>query len=198
MRVNLGSGTSLKHGYINVDTLEIDNNVSREFSFVRSDAREYVRSLRQSSVEEFYSRHFFEHLEFSEAVELIELMRDRLHIGGRIVIVVPHWSNPYYWSDPTHKSTYGLYSFEYFSGGRFFRRKVPSYSKLEGLTTIGVKIRFRSMFSGYVGVYIAKLLEAIANSSKKMQELWEYNLASVLRVYEIEYLIEKTGESKSC
>ncbi len=34
--------------------------------------------------------------------------------GGRIEVIVPHFSNPYGYSDPTHVRFFGAYSFYYF------------------------------------------------------------------------------------
>ena len=46
--------------------------------------------------------------------------------GGAVDVVVPHFSNPYGFSDPTHVRFFGLYTFHYFVGrGRPAPRKVP-------------------------------------------------------------------------
>jgi hypothetical protein len=47
---------------------------------------------------------------------------------GRIEIIVPHFSNPYAYSDPTHVRFFGLYSFFYYADAADQpRRKVPSF-----------------------------------------------------------------------
>ena len=46
-----------------------------------------------------------------------------------MIIVAPHFSNPYFYSDVTHKSTFGLYTCCYYCISTPLRRKVPTYNR---------------------------------------------------------------------
>ena len=62
---------------------------------------------------EIYSRHPLEHVR-----NFLPLMAELHRVtrpGGRIEIIVPHFSNPYGYSDPTHVRHFGLYTFFYFA-----------------------------------------------------------------------------------
>jgi hypothetical protein len=62
--------------------------------------------------------------------------------NGCIEISVPHFSNPYGYSDPTHVRQFGLYTFFYFADEIDQpRRKVPSFYLSERFTVESVRIQ---------------------------------------------------------
>lgn len=64
------------------------------------DVFEFLGSLPAGCVQEVHSSHFLEHV-----TDLPKLMKELARVckpGGRVVSVVPHFSNPYFYSDPTH------------------------------------------------------------------------------------------------
>jgi SAM-dependent methyltransferase len=120
LRLNLGSGQRLIPGFYNVDHLALPG------TDILADLNEPLSELPDNSVAEIYSRHTLEHI--SRFLELMAELHRVTKPGGRIEIIVPHFSNPYYYSDPTHVRFFGLYTFFYFCDEEDQpRRKVPSF-----------------------------------------------------------------------
>src|SRR4051812_22266165 len=105
LRLNLGCGLRRLPGFYNVD------HVSLPGVDILADLEEPLAELPDDSVEQIYCRHTLEHVQ-----RLLELLADLhrvTHADGRLELIVPHFSNPYGYSDPTHVRFFGLYSFFY-------------------------------------------------------------------------------------
>ena len=152
---------------------------------VVGDAIEVLGSLPDSCVERVYASHFIEHVESVD-----ELLRSLVRVctkDAKIIIIAPHFSNPFFYSDPTHQATYGLYTFLYYAQSNYFRRSVPSYCRINGLVLIGVTIGFSSYPPNYVRHGLKKIVQYIVNSSAWAQEFYEEALCWLLPGYEIKY-----------
>ncbi len=79
----------------------------------------------KNSVSYLYMSHFLEHV--SDLGAYINEFSRVISSGGRLEIVVPHFSNPYYYSDSTHKTFFGLYTLSAFAQDNIHSRKVPTY-----------------------------------------------------------------------
>lgn len=102
--LDIGCGSLKKHpDWIGIDMLDAEG------VDIVGDVYEVIKAFPDSSVDEAHAYHFFEHIPEIPAL-LIELRRV-LKQTGFIEIVVPHFSNAYFYSDYTHKSFFGLYSF---------------------------------------------------------------------------------------
>jgi predicted SAM-dependent methyltransferase len=57
------------------------------------NAWEIADLVEPCSVEEVYSRHFFEHLTFAQGVETLHAWRNILTVGGKVTLITPdlHW-----------------------------------------------------------------------------------------------------------
>ncbi|MDD4882945.1 class I SAM-dependent methyltransferase [Sulfuricurvum sp.] len=141
------------------------------------------------SIDEIHSYHFLEHVNDLQFV-LTEIHRV-LKKGGKNIGTVPHFSNPHFYSDFTHKNFFGLYTFAYFENAQTtFRRKVPTfYSGNLSFQTKKIDLVFKSSF---IERYpIKKAIGAIFNSCRYMQELYEENFCFLFPAYEIYFEIEK-------
>ena len=65
-----------------------------------------------SSIEKIHTRHTLEHV-LNPHICISELYR-ACKPGGRITVIVPHYSNHAYWSDLTHRHPFSVRSFEFF------------------------------------------------------------------------------------
>jgi len=128
--------------------------------------------IADNTVDEISSSHFLEHLVNFELVmkEIHRVLKN----DGIHKVTVPHFSNPHYYSDFTHKRFFGLYTFDYFSKQKDqdLRRKVPDfyinfYFKVTRRDLIF--IRYFSMRN--VITYL--LAMPLFNSSNYMKELYE-------------------------
>jgi len=162
--VELGCGPKKKPGSIGVDAIELAG------VDVVANLNEGLAFLPDSSVDRVESVHTFEHLSDIETVirEVVRVLRP----DGECHITVPYFSNPHYYSDYTHKTPWGLYSMGYFcKDGWPYRRKVPTFYNDVGVRMISQKIRFTSEFA--VIRLLKKVVQAIVNSSRTMQEMYE-------------------------
>jgi len=160
--VELGCGDKKRQGRITVDKMDLPN------IDVVADIEEGLTFLPDNSVDEIYCRSVLEHIQNFE-----DLIREILRVlkkNGKVYIFVPHFSNPYYYSDYTHKRTFGLYSFYYFvETEQQLKRKVPNFYTDIRINIISQRLKFRSAFS-------------ILNPFKKLAG-WFVNLHPVLQAY---------------
>lgn len=185
-KLDLGCG-STKRGpdYVGVDVIDgpaVD---------VVGDVLEVVRSLADASVAEVYSSHLFEHLDDLEP--LVSELERVLVVGGVLHVVVPHFSNPYFYSDPTHRRMFGLYTFSYFAEDGVLRRRVPTYGHPLRLRLERVRLNFRSAAEFPVRYRLKAAVGRLVNATPWLTELYEEQLAWLVPCYELEYLLVKTG-----
>lgn len=159
------------------------------------DVYDVLRKIPNNSVSAVYSYHFFEHVEDLGALmkELTRIIKE----NGLLVAVTPHFSNPYFYSDCTHKNQFGLYSFSYLSSDSIFARKVPNYNKSHKFDLCKVKLIFKSPQPFYFRWGLKKLFQAIFNLNRYMMEFYEENLCYIFPCYEIRYEMIKKGHKKS-
>jgi SAM-dependent methyltransferase len=120
LRLNLGSGMRPRPGFFGIDHLALPG------ADIVGDLNEPLSLLPDGCVDEVFSRHALEHVR-----ELLPLMAELHRVcrpNARLEIIVPHFSNPYFYSDPTHVRCFGLYTFFYFSDEDDQpKRKVPAF-----------------------------------------------------------------------
>lgn len=150
------------------------------------DLNEGLAFLPDSSVDEIYSANSLEH------IDNLELLMKEIHRvlkpNGKKHLVVPHYSNPYHYSDPTHKHFFGYYTFYYFSDNQgHLCRKVPAYYFQEKFNVVYIKLYFQTPFS--LLRPISKLLEFIVNINHTTQEFYEFYFSWVFPCYGIEVIL---------
>lgn len=155
------------------------------------DALEVLRSFEDNSVGGIYSSHFLEHHNDRSAI-LSEMVRVTAP-GGIIELRVPHFSSSWYYSDPTHKHLFGLYTFGYYFSNTYFIRGLPKYSLIEGVSIEKIKLRFGSTRPFYVRHAFKKLFQPIVNICKYTQELYEEMFSGILGCSEIHVFIKKNA-----
>jgi len=154
------------------------------------DVFDVLKHFPNSSVSAIYSYHFFEHI--SDLSMLMDELSRVLKRRAILEIVVPHFSNPYFYSDHTHKLSFGLYTFCYFTSNPFFKRSVPSYNKEIKYQLVGVDLIFKSYPPSYFRHGIKIVIGKIVNSTNYMKEFYEENLCYLFPCYEIKYRLRKS------
>lgn len=183
LKIDIGCGPNKKSGFKGMDIIPFPGvdfviDLEKGFSF-----------LEDNSVDEYYTAHFLEHIDNFELV-MGEIYRT-LKPGGICTVFVPHFSNPYFYSDYTHKRFFGLYSFDYFSASDTgFRRKVPSYN-----SSIKFEITERKLILKSPGFFVINLIKKhifnrIFNSSKYFQSVYEEFFTKVFSCYEIKFVLK--------
>lgn len=153
------------------------------------DLNEVLQAFPAESVNLVTSHHVFEHLD--DLGEILDELVRILRPGGRLEIAVPHFSNPYYFSDATHKSFFGLYTLCYFSSGSNFKRKVPSYKRQLHFEILTVDLIFKSSRPFYLRHGFKRLLGLFFNFNNYTRELYEENFCYIFPCYELRYSLRK-------
>ena len=152
-----------------------------------ADLNDGLSFLPDNSIDRIYSHHVLEHVENLELLlkEVIRVLKPNGVFDGE----VPHFSNPYFYSDYTHKSAFGLYSFSYFSKQRYFKRTVPTFYSDINFDISRITLVFKSPF--LIINILKKSFQLMINAHKLMQEVYEENLAYLMPAYEISFKLIK-------
>lgn len=184
LHLELGCGSSKRdEDAVGVDILDMEG------VDVVGDCLTFLKSLPDDSVDQIYSEHFMEHVDDPLAV-LSESARV-LKSGGVFRAVIPHFSNPAFYSDPTHRSYFGLYTFNYWVRTSHFRRQVPQYITPLPMELVQARHRFKSARPFYVRHGIKKVLSSWVNLSRWTQEFYEEHLCWIMPCYEIDYTMRR-------
>ena len=187
--IELGCGPRKRYpGSIGVDVID------GEAVDIVGDALAVLRSFPDGCASLVTSSHFLEHV--PDAGSMLDEMARLLGKDGEIEIIVPHFGHPYFHSDPTHVNRlgFGLYTMSYYARDPRFRRQVPGYVRREHLTLKSVDLRFKSPPPFYGRYALKRVVGALFNSCRYMQELWEENLCYLFPCYEIRYVLGRTAD----
>ncbi len=153
------------------------------------DIYEVLAQFPSQSVDLVSSYHFVEHVP-DVAMLLSELGRI-VKPNGYVEFTVPHFSNPYFYSDPTHRNFFGLYTFCYYANTSFFSRKVPTYDYKVDFSLINVDLAFKSPQPFVFRYGLKRLIGSFFNSCIYMKEFYEENLCYLFPCYEIHYILRR-------
>ena len=165
--LELGCGPARRHpDAVTVDALDFEG------VDVVGDVFSTLALVPDGSVDAVHSYHFLEHLDSLPRIvaEIARVLRP----GGMLHAVVPHFSNPYYYSDYTHRQAFGLYSFSYLADDGILRRRVPRYQK-----------------EFYVRYALRRALAAVVNSTRWTQEWYEAGWTGWFPCYEIDFTVAR-------
>jgi SAM-dependent methyltransferase len=175
--LELGCGTAPHEGRIGIDRLDLAG------VDIVADLNEGLGFLPDACVDEIHSRSLFEHLHGFDL-----LMREMVRVlkpDGRCYVFVPHFSNPYFYSDPTHVRFFGLYTFYYYVPlDRQLRRTVPTFYSDTKIEIYKIRLKFTSPFRPIR--FFRKLMTAIVNSNSALQEWYEGSFTGIVPCYAIE------------
>jgi SAM-dependent methyltransferase len=104
-RLNLGCGTDIRPGYINLDIAALPG------VDVVHDLGTLPLPFPDEMFEEINCKDILEHLDFIPVVREIHRI---LRPGGRVIIEAPHFTSPAVWIDPTHKTAFSADTFAFF------------------------------------------------------------------------------------
>jgi len=183
-KLDLGCGPR-KRGpeYIGVDVIDHDD------VDVVGDVFDVLHRIPTSSVASVFSSHFMEHIDRVDL--LIEEIGRVLMTGGRLETIVPHFSNPYYYSDVTHRTAFGLYSMSYFVDRGPFKRQVPLYAYPPLFHLDEVDLIFKAPPPFYARNALSMVIQRIMNFSRATQEFYEGTVSSWYPCYEMRFLMTR-------
>lgn len=184
VKLNLGSGGNAHelNDYYEVDLLPIEGVA------VVADLNKPLDLLPDESVSHIYSRHCLEHIE--NIMGLMQELHRVMTPDGVAEIIVPHFSNPYYYSDPTHASFFGLYTMYYFCDSEDQpSRKVPAF--YTDIRFVVEEVRISLGPRGWLRRLVFPKLGSRINRSLKMLEWYERSLCWLFPASEIRYVLRK-------
>lgn len=191
VNVELGCGPNkLASDYIGIDIIDYKG------VDIVGDVYEVLKLLPNESVDKIYTKHFLEHV--NNLPDIVTELGRILKKNGDITIIVPHFSNPYYYSDFSHVQPFGLYSFCYLANDNCgFKRKVPTYKRNLDLDLHNVKLIFMTNPGSLIAGKIKRLITIFANISVYTKELYEEYFCYLIPCYEIIYQLKKSSLNKS-
>ena len=164
------------------------DRVDLETVDIVADIEKGLPFLPDACVDRLYCRSVLEHVDNFEGL-LGEMLRV-LKPDGRAAIFVPHFSNPYYYSDYTHRRMFGLYSFYYFvEPDRQLKRKVPVFYTDIRLEIVSLKLVFKTPF--WVSRHLRKAFGWLINRGRCLQEFYELHLCYCVPCDGIEMVIRR-------
>ena len=106
MKLNVGAGTEILQGYINLDIVnlvgtDIVADVNKKLPF------------KDNYFDEILASDIIEHVD--NVPKVIKELHRILKTGGKLKIKVPHYNSPNAYCDPTHKNLFASQSFSYFT-----------------------------------------------------------------------------------
>ena len=183
--VELGCGPNKKEGCIGIDQLDLAG------VDIVADINQGLSFLPNQSVDEIHSKSLLEHVDDLGWVvrEIVRVLKP----GGTKHLFVPHFSNPYYYSDYTHTRFMGLYTFYYFVDEKHqLRRKVPTFYSDVRIRVLSQKMIFQSSFR--LVHYFKKAFQQLVNLSSWTQEFYEENLCYFIPCYGLEIVFRPAPE----
>jgi len=179
--IDLGCGPKKKAGTITIDKIDMPS------VDIIADLEEGLPFLPDRCADQINCKSILEHVDNFE-----NLMREIVRIlkkDGKAHIFVPHFSNPYFYSDFTHKRHFGLYSFYYFvDTEKQLKRKVPNFYTDIRIEIISLRLVFRSPFR--FSHQLKKLFGLIINRHRSLMEYYEQHLCYLCPCYGIEVVFK--------
>lgn len=180
--LELGCGPFRKYN----NSITIDK-VDLESVDILADMNEGLAFIPDNSINEIYSYHFLEHIENFEHL-MLEIYRV-LKKGGKKIGIVPHFSNPHYYSDYTHKISFGLYTFYYMTKIDSLNRKVPTYYNELDFKIREINLIFYSPFR--TRHLLKRIYQKLFNLNTFTKEFYEENLCYIFPANAISFILEK-------
>lgn len=182
--LELGCGDRKRHAHaVGIDVLEYEG------VDIVGEIEATLARLPDDSIQNVYAYHCLEHLENLDRIlnQLARVMKSK----GDLIVEVPHFSNPYYYSDHTHRQPFGLYTFSYLARDALFRRRCPTYQREINFELKRVKLVFKSPPPFYGRYGIKKIFQYLFNVNRYTIEFYEENLCWIIPCYEIRYELER-------
>ncbi|MBB5017577.1 SAM-dependent methyltransferase [Chitinivorax tropicus] len=177
IKLNIGGGSTRREGYFNIDRVALP-----EVDIV-ADLNAPLSLLPDNSVSAIYTNHVLEHIE--NLLGLMEEIHRICQPDAQIEIIVPHFSSPWYYSDPTHVRPWGIYTIDYFMDKEDqMGRRVPSYYSSARFRLLERKVVFtrKNLFDRIV----VPILRVVLNRWFKAMEAYERRWVWIYPVTEIQ------------
>jgi SAM-dependent methyltransferase len=175
--LDVGCGQNKFAGAIGIDANPLSH------ADVIHDLGTFPYPFNDSEFEEIICRHVIEHV--PEVLAFVAELHRITKAGGRLKIVTPHYSNPDWATDPTHRNHFNSYSFNCF---------VPSLTPFPFYTS--AELKPVSAHVSLANLWRALGLEFLVNLDQQWPSLrftrkfWEFYLSTIVRGKELHFEFE--------
>jgi SAM-dependent methyltransferase len=158
-RLNLGSGTDVREGYVNLDIAALPG------VDVVHDLSHLPLPFEDAQFEEVLCKDILEHLDY---VPVLRELHRIIRPGGRLVVEAPHFTSPAVYIDPTHKTAFSIETLDFFCReGRFASRSYYFDFHFDRIESAHI------VFHRYRGQPWNYLVEPLVNRSPGAQRFYE-------------------------
>ena len=179
LRIDIGSGVKPRAGFYGLDQIDaagVD---------IVADLNQPLSLLPDNCAEHVFSSHALEHVE-----RLLPLMDEIYRVmrpGGLLEVIAPHFSNPYYYSDPTHVRFFGLYTMSYFVDmeKQPGAHKVPPFPTVTRFELETVKLSFYR--SNFIDRLVVPFVRYFVNRTPGAQHVYERRFSWLYPAAEVRY-----------
>lgn len=167
-KLNLGCGTDIKEGWINLDSAAIPG------VDVVHDIEKLPLPFRDEEFDEILAQDVLEHIEY---VPVLKDLYRVLKKDGTLTIRVPHFTSKNNFIDPTHKKRFSINTFDFFVRNTKLGEKREYYFDF-----MFAKIKSRHItFERSSRIYFYnRLVEPLVNHYLKVQQFYESSFLSRL------------------
>jgi SAM-dependent methyltransferase len=175
--LDVGCGQNKFAGAIGIDANPLSH------ADVIHDLGTFPYPFNDSEFEEIICRHVIEHV--PDVLAFVAELHRITKAGGRLQIVTPHYSNPDWATDPTHRNHFNSYSFNCF---------VPSLTPFPFYTS--AELKPVSAHVSLANLWRALGLEFLVNLDQQWPSLrftrkfWEFYLSTIVRGKELHFEFE--------
>jgi SAM-dependent methyltransferase len=160
----------------------IDSN-PRSHADVIHDLGLFPYPFERDEFDEVICRHVIEHV--PDVLGLINELHRITKPGGRLKIVTPHYSNPDWATDPTHRNHFNSYSFTCFVKDK---TPFPFYTEAE-LRPIKIHVSLANLWRA-LGLEFVVNLDQRWPSMRFTRKFWEFYLSTICRGKELSFELE--------
>ena len=133
--------------------------------------------------DEIVCRHVAEHV--PDVMSLIGELHRITKPGGRIMITTPHYSNPDWATDPTHRNHFNSYSFNCFVEDR---QLFPFYTEVK-LKPVRTYVSLANLWR-VIGLELIVNLDQRRPGLRFTRKFWEFYLSTIMRGKELQFEFE--------
>ena len=165
-----------------VGAIGIDSN-PRSHADVIHDLGVFPYPFENDRFDEIVCRHVLEHV--PDVIGLITELHRITKAGGRLKIVTPHYSNPDWATDPTHRNHFNSYSFTCFVQDK---TPFPFYTDIE-LRPVRTHVSLANLWRA-LGIEFLVNLDERWPALRFTRKFWEFYLSTILRGKELWFELE--------
>lgn len=170
MKLNLGCGTDIRSGWVNLDKTKLEG------VDVVHDIEKLPLPFEGGCFDEILCSDVLEHVEY---IPLLKDLHRVLKPGGVLTVKVPHFTSADNYVDPTHRKMFSFRTFEYFIEDAAYHRSY--YFDFHFASLASARITFRKK------IYLYNILvEPLVNLCKATKIFYENSfLAGLLPAHNV-------------